>query len=151
MEEVDPLGVELKRLKVFYRYQEYLLHNALEEVETNLSSFTDKRPGQMPDWSVEAFEAYFTKPFLGNPMFNRSGLKQVISDFRLKGNDVNMTDDAAKEAWYEYCALHKRERGIIKLIIQLNREKGAAVLGRYGQALVKWGKEKWKGEEPTED
>ena len=47
-----------------------------------------------------------------------------------------MTDDAAKEAWYEYCALHKRELGIIKLIIQLSREKGAAVLSRYGQALV---------------
>jgi len=135
-------------------HQEYLLRNALEEVETNLSSFTNKRPGQMPDWSVEAFEAYFTKPFLGNPIFNRSGLKQVISDFRLNGNDVNMTDDAAKEAWYEYCALHKRERGIIKLTFYNSiepRKRCRCAQSIWTSSGVKWGKEKWKGEEPTED
>jgi len=151
LEEVDLLGVELERMKVYFEYQRHLLYNAYDEVETRLESFTTERPGQTPEWEQAEFAEYFTKHFIGEPTFNLSGLKRVIRDFRLKGNGVSMTDDAATEAWYEYCALHKRERDITKQIKELHREQNDPVLGRYGRDLVKWGKKRWLGGEPKKD
>lgn len=148
LEEVDLLGVELERMNVYFEYQRYLLYNVFEEVETRLASFTAERPGRTPHWEQVEFAEYFTKPLVGEPTFNLSGLKQVISDFRLTGNGVSMTDDSAKNAWYEYCAVHKRERGIKEQIKQLHQQARDPVLGRYGRALVDWGKKRWVGDEP---